>query len=645
MKSVLTLLTVMLLAPVAAIHAAEPAKPNVVILLADDLGWGDLGTNQGTIPTPNVDRLFSQGVRLDNFMGWCVCSPTRAMLLTGRHPFRVGTGPETGGELAAAETCIAEAFQSHGYATGVFGKWHNGEDPDTSEYRAAFAEAFKDKPNKKLVGGLGANAHGFDEAWVYYGGGADYFTRRGVGGRGPVSWWHNREYRPNDAGYTEDLIVGRALEFIRQNKGRPFFCYVPFHLVHSPLQAKDPDLAAVDAKITDGTKRRYAAMVQAMDKNVGAVLGELDSLGLRNNTIVVFSSDNGATLDGSNLPLRGGKHTLYEGGIRLPTAIHWPEGGLCGGKRWSGLAGFMDLFPTLIDMAGLPMPPTRPLDGKNLWPALQAGGPSPVETYYWAWHNCDAIRTADWKLLRFFAHDELYDIRNDPGESTNVAASNPDTVKLLRQKMAVWTSSLGAALTHQAAPASLDAPPSPEGEVLEITVTVTNEAKPRDRLLVPFASSDSQVFATDYVEYDLAVAPGSLPSGFFYSPFKGNDTKDIRIDFKPGEGIDQFGRQQSQGPAPRGGAGVWEHRAVGLCGMAPHVLSRHGIVFTGAKPGTFKIYLDNLRVRRADGKTTLIWAGAANTRARKTPDSKEFQNVQVRTIALQTTIRTDDKQK
>ena len=221
-----------------------PARPNVVYILADDVGWGDLGVHGGGVPTPNIDQLFSRGVELTQFMGWCVCSPTRAMLLTGRHPIRVGTGPEVGGELALAETTIAEGFQANGYRTGVFGKWHNGGDPDTPEFRRAFYEAFKHLPNKKLEGGHGVNAHGFDEAWVYYGGGADYFNRRTVKGRGPVSWWHNREFREHDGGYTDDLVTQYAIEFIRENRDRPFFCYVPFHIAHAPLQAKENDLAA-----------------------------------------------------------------------------------------------------------------------------------------------------------------------------------------------------------------------------------------------------------------------------------------------------------------------------------------------------------------------------------------------------------------
>ena len=613
-------------------RAAESAKPNVVYLLADDLGWSDLSIHPGgNIPTPHIDRLFEQGVELSNFMGWCVCSPTRAMLLTGRHPFRVGTGPETGGELEKAEATIAEGFKANGYRTGIFGKWHNGEDPDTPEYRAAFAEAFKAMPNKEFKGGLGVNEHGFDDAWVYYGGGADYFTRRTSAGKGPVSWWHNREYRPQDAGYTEDFITQHALEFIRDNKDHPFFCYVPFHIVHAPLQAKDSDLEDVDAKVTDKTKRVYAAMVRAMDKNVAAILGELDQLGLRDNTIVVFTSDNGATKDGSNLPLRGGKHTLFEGGTHLPTVIHWPKGNLVS-RKWDGLCGALDMFPSLLAMADLKMPATRPLDGKNIWPALRDNSASPVESYYWSWHTEDAIRTADWRMHRFCNHVELYDIRDDISETRDVADSHPEVVKSLTAKINTWVDSLGAALTHLPAPAKLDAKPAAEGEVLEISVTVTDKAKPKDTLIVPFAGFAGNHFATDFLEYDVAIAATSLRQGFFYSPFKGNDSKAISLDFKRGEGFDQFGREQCAGPAPRGDPGVWEHRVIGLCSSAPGSLPRHGIVFKGGKPGTYKVYLDNLRLRHADGSTTPIWTGAKDTRAKKIQDTELFKDLQVRAV-------------
>jgi arylsulfatase A-like enzyme len=613
--------------------------------MADDVGWGDLSVHGGGVPTPNMDRLFSQGLELTQFMGWCVCSPTRAMLLTGRHPIRVGTAPEVGGELDPAETTIAEGFKANGYRTGVFGKWHNGNDPDTPAYRAAFTEAFKQMPNKKHSGGHGANAHGFDEAWIYYGGGADYFNRRTVQGRGPVSWWHNLDFRPQDEGYTDDLVTQRAREFIRENKERPFFCYIPVHMAHAPLQAKDNDLAEIDpkqaaelpsasGKTTAENKRIHAAMLRAMDNNIAAIRAELDQLGLSENTILVFTSDNGAMEAGSSLPLRGHKHTIYDGGVRLPTAVYWPKGGLVGGGKWDGLCGALDMFPTLMAMTGSKMPATRPLDGKNLWPALRDNTASPVESYYWVWRNEDALRTADWKLHRFFDHFELYDIRADIREATNVAAAHPDVVKSLTAKMNAWTESLGAALTHQPAPMKLNAQPAPEGEVLEVTVTVTAQAKPNDRLVVPFAGFEGNQFATDYVEYDLASAAAGLRRGFFYSPFKGNDSKAITLNFKRGEGIDQFGREQAAAPEIQTGPGVWEHRVIGLCSSAPGTLPRHGFVFEGGKPGTYQVYLDNLRVRHADGSTSPIWTNGKGTRFRKIEDSETFTNVRVRAVPV-----------
>jgi len=475
------------------------------------------------------------------------------------------------------------------------------------------------------------NEHGFDEAWVYYGGGADYFTRRTVQGRGPVSWWHNREYRPQDVGYTEDLITEHVLDFIRTNKDRPFFCYVPFHIVHAPLQAKDSDLEGVDKKVTDQTKRVYAAMVQAMDKNVATILTELDKLGLRDNTIVVFTSDNGATKDGNNLPFRGGKHSLFEGGTHLPTVIHWPNGKVANGK-WAGLCGALDMFPTLIAMAGLEMPQTRPLDGKNVWPALRDNTASPVDSYYWSWHNEDAIRTADWRMHRFTDRVELYDIRTDIGEVVDVAAKNPDVVAGLKKQMNTWVGSLGAALTHLPASATPDTKPAPQGEVLEVSVAITEKAKPKDTVVVPFARFDGRVFATDYVEYDIAVASGSPLKGFFYSPFKGNDSKDVTLFFKRGEGLDQYGREQVAGPEPQGGAREWERRVIGLSSYGPGIIPGHALVFKGAKPGNFKVYLDNLRIRHADGSTENVWADGKDTRVKKIEDTELFKDVKVRIV-------------
>ncbi len=638
------LLASALVASLGALHAAAPSsKPNVVYIMADDIGWGDISAHGGGVPTPNIDRLFSKGVELTQFMGWCVCSPTRAMLLTGRHPIRVGTGPETGGELEPAETTIAEGFKANGYRTGVFGKWHNGNDPETPEFNAHFAEAFKHMPNKKPDFGHGVNAHGFDEAWVYYGGGPDHFTRRTVKGGGPVSWWHNREFRPQEEGYTDDLLTQHAVEFIRASKGRPFFCYIPFQIAHSPMQAKASDLARIDpqmaaklptasGKTTDENKHIHAAMLHALDNNVATIEAELAKLGLLENTIFVFTSDNGAMEAGCSLPLRGHKHTVYDGGVRLPTVMHWPKGGLVGGKKWTGLCGALDMFPTLMAMTESKMPETRPLDGKNIWPALRDNNASPVESYYWIWHDEDALRTAQWKLHRFFHRHELYDISKDETEANNVADANPEVVKSLAAKMNAWAESLGAALSHQPAPAKYHQPAAPEGEVLAVTVTITDQAKPKDRLAISLANWSGTQYATDWLEYDIAFSPNTAKKQPYFSTLEGNNSKPFGPLFKPGTGVDQYGRDQVSGPGIANGKGAWEHRIIGLASTAPGPLGKHGVVFTGGTAGTYTIYLDNLRLRHADGRTTPIWVNDKDTRFKKPADNETFTNVTVRAM-------------
>lgn len=244
------------------------------------------------------------------------------------------------------------------------------------------------------------------------------------------------------------MVTKHVIEFINESKDRPFFCYVPFHIAHAPLQAKPDDLTKVDSKLAASLpsakaetsaeeKHHHAAMLHALDNNVAAILAELDQRGIRANTIFVLTSDNGAMEAGSSLPLRGAKHSVYEGGVRFPTVIHWPKGGLTGGTTW---------------------------------------------------RDEDSLRTADWKMHRFFDRFELYAMKSDASEVTNVADMHPEVVKSLVAKMDTWAESLGAALTHRPAPAKFNAKPVPEGEVLEVTVTVTDKAKPSDRLIIPFAT-------------------------------------------------------------------------------------------------------------------------------------------------------------
>jgi len=568
--------------PAGAENNERQSRPNFVVLLADDLGWGDISLHGGKTPTPNIDAFFKESVELTTFMTCPVCSPTRAGLLTARHNLRVGAGPKTGGELDPAETTLAEAFRAHGYATGIFGKWHNGGDPDTPAFRAAWTEAFKDKPNKKLHGGHGVNVHGFDEAWVYYGGGADYFTRRTVGGKGPVSWWHNREYRPDDRGYTSDFVTRRAVEFLRANKSRPFLCYVPFHLVHAPLQAKPDELARVGADAGDAAHRIYAAMLLGTDDRVGAILREIDALKLRDNTVVLFFSDNGATKTGSNLPLRLGKHSAYEGGVHSPAAIRWRAGGLKAGGKYDGLMGHLDVMPTFLSMAGLTAPKGRPVDGRDVWPALRGGGASPVASYYWVWDDYDVVRTAEWKLFRYLDRVELYDIRKDLSETTNVAEEHPDVVKEMTARLEAWRKSMGVALMHQAPKLASPTKAAPEGDVLEVRATVTPSGKPRDSVLLPVATRPLAMLPGDRLEYDVCVAADSLPGGFYLTPFR---TKKPAV-FNGRKGVDQFGRLQAAGPPTRGTPGTWERRVIGLGNESPSTLARYGIVLTGRKTGT-----------------------------------------------------------
>ena len=316
----------------------------------------------------------------------------------------------------------------------------------------------------------------------------------------------------------------------------------------------------------------------------------------------------------------------------MPTVIHWPKGGLVGGKKWNGLCGALDMFPTLMAMTGLKMPETRPLDGKNIWPAFRDNQASPVESYYWVWRDADALRTDQWKLHRFFNRFELYDITKDETEANNVADAHPDVVKSLAAKMDAWADSLGAALSHQPAPAKYHQPAAPEGEVLAVTVTITDQAKPKDRVGISLANWSGTQYATDWIEYDIAFSPNTPKRHPYFSTLEGNNQKSFGPLFKPGTGVDQFGRDQSTGPGISDGKSIWEHRIVGLSSTAPGPLGKHGVVFTGSNAGTCTIYLDNLRIRHADGSATPLWTSGKDTRAGAFQANELFKDLKIRTV-------------
>jgi hypothetical protein len=286
-------------------------------------------------------------------------------------------------------------------------------------------------------------------------------------------------------------------------------------------------------------------------------------------------------------------------------------------------------------MTGATIPQTRLLDGKNVWPALRDRKPSPVESYYWIWRGQDALRTAQWKLHRFFGRFELYDITKDETESNNVADAHPDIVKSLAGKMDAWADSLGVALAHQPAPARYRAPAAPEGEVLAVTVTISDKAKPKDRLAINVANWNGTQYATDWIEFDIAFSPGIKGRHPWFSTLEGNNSKPFGPLFKKGDGIDQFGRDQTTGPGIADGKSVWEHRIIGLSSSAPGPLGKHGFVFTGGKPGSYTVYLDNLRIRHANGSITPLWTSGKDTRTGKFTPDEFFTELQIRAVNVE----------
>jgi arylsulfatase A-like enzyme len=405
----------------AALLAAGPARaaerPNVLVFLADDQGWGDLGVHGNpNVNTPHVDALARDGALFERFYVCPVCSPTRAEFLTGRYHPRGGVrGVSTGGErLNLDERTMAEVFKAAGYATGIFGKWHNG-----SQYP------------------YHPNARGFDEFYGFTSGHwGDYFSP-------PLE--HNGEFVQGN-GYTADDFTDHALTFVEKHRDRPFFCYVAFNTPHSPMQVPDRWYDRVkDRELT----RRYAgpqredpamtraalAMCENLDDNVGRALRRLDDLGLAANTIVLYFSDNGPAAWRWNGGMRGKKGSTDEGGVRAPLLLRWP-GHVRPGTRVPQIAAALDLLPTLADLTGVPIPAGKPLDGVSLAPLLLGrGGPWPERMIFSHWSGSVSVRTQQYRLDNA---GRLYDLAKDPGQEHDLAKAEPETAARLADAVARW---------------------------------------------------------------------------------------------------------------------------------------------------------------------------------------------------------------
>ena len=439
-----------------AVANAQGDKPNIVILLADDLGWGDVSYHGGEIRTPNIDNLAREGVELDRFYVAPVCSPTRAGLMTGRWPIRFGLmrtvfPPWRQGGLDTSETTLAEVLGQAGYEhRGIFGKWHLGHSD------------IKYHPLRR----------GFTEFMGHYNGAIDYFTHD----REAELDWH-RGYESNyDKGYTTDLIADAAVSFIKEHaKGAaPFFCYVPFNAPHAPFQAKPEDAKAYEdleavpgewpgnvIRLDDsgsGPERRrdsrriLGGMIAALDYSVGRVLEAVEETGEGDSTLVLFFSDNGGVRGiGSNAPLREGKATTFEGGIRVPAAIRWPDG-FDGGRKLSAPLAFVDVLPTLMRILDIQDHGGKPLDGIDALDLL-TGAEDEVDREIYSYTGAGGEETeqvsytdGEWKLMvtgpsladrRADSNRRkilLFQILEDPNETTNLANRRPDVAsKMLVQ--------------------------------------------------------------------------------------------------------------------------------------------------------------------------------------------------------------------
>lgn len=448
MKATVILLVALMLAGQSELHAAETvpavAKPNIVVIITDDQGYGDIAAHGNPVlKTPNLDRLHDEGVRFTDFHVSPTCSPTRAALMTGRHEFKNGVTHTIleRERLTLDAMTIADVLQSAGYVTGIFGKWHLGDE-----------EAYR--PERR----------GFGEVYIHGGGGIGQ-TYPGSCGDAPgntyfdPALWHNGSFEKTK-GYCTDLFFDRALEWMTtQHEARkPFFAYIATNTPHSPLVAKPEDKARYEGKRLSDDEATFFGMIHNIDENVGRLLAQLDDMGIAKNTLVVFMNDNGGTagLKVFNAGMRGGKATPWLGGTRSSSFWRWP--GTLTPADCSALTAHIDFFPTIAEIVGATVPEkaSRHVEGRSLVPLLRNPafewpdrmlfthvgrwdkGQDPNEKKF---RMC-AVRTSRWTLVSDArsgsAQWQLFDIAADPGQKADVSAAHPQVVRDLAAAFDHW---------------------------------------------------------------------------------------------------------------------------------------------------------------------------------------------------------------
>lgn len=432
-----SILLSMLFAIFAEVSSAKAAPPNMVFIMADDLGWADVGFHGGTAPTPNLDRLAREGLELTRHYVAPVCSPTRAGLLTGRFWSRFGvTTPQSERALPWPTVTLPRALKSAGYETALCGKWHLGSKPE-----------------------WGPNHFGFDHTYGSLGGGVGPWDHAYK--KGPFSaTWHRDETLISEEGHVTDLITQDAVKWLDQRPaGKPFFLYLPYTAVHLPVKEPDEWVARVPASISGEVARHYAACIMHLDDAVGRILATLEKTGRRSETLVVFTSDNGGStaenngqsyppddypsgpLPGNNKPMRGEKGQLYEGGIRVPCVLSWP--GVVKPGKYNHPVHICDWMPTLCGLAGWKAETNLKWDGADVWPALMGQSEPPARLLYWTapGFRARAVLEGDWKLIvsqgkgKEATKTELFDLAKDPQETRDLAAAQPEKTATLQTRL------------------------------------------------------------------------------------------------------------------------------------------------------------------------------------------------------------------
>ena len=436
---------IMALACVVHVYGAGATPPNVVVIFADDLGYCDTELyGCDTVPTPNIKRLADEGVLFtDGYVSSPVCSPSRAGLLTGRHQQRFGheflpvTGPESSDGLPLTEVTLADAMKDAGYVTGMVGKWHLGSQEKFNPVNRGFDEFFgmatwgadyidPTREDVRSIRRTRANVITKEPA-VWSGRGNDNLQR----GTTPV----------REDEYLTEAFTREAVAFIEKHKERPFFLYLPHLAVHGPLQVTRKYYDRFP-HIDDESSRIYAAMTSALDDGIGVVLDTLEEHGLEENTLVIFTSDNGAGVADycSNTPLRLGKQTMYEGGVRVPFAMKWPAR-IRKGTTYEHPISTLDVFPTAVAAAGGKLPEDKAIDGVDLISYLNGSNSiKPHNKLFWRAGSIWAARDGDWKLIYAADRYWLYDLSKDIGEKTNLADKRQEIVKQITASYEQWNS-------------------------------------------------------------------------------------------------------------------------------------------------------------------------------------------------------------